>query len=122
MPKRVTIKNTPTIRETYHKNNYQRANLKQLKRNMEEGKVAVSIGKVKAYSENRPVLTNNISEIPFMSGLNIKIYKNEYAKRKKNLTKKRAELLENAKFKQLMRNINLERKNGGMTRKSKKFD
>jgi hypothetical protein len=120
--KRVTIKNTPTIHNTYSQDNYQRANIKQLKRNMEEGKLAVSIGKVKAYSEKRNVKVNNISEIPFMSGLNRKIFKNEYNKRKRNMTKKRAELLKNAEFKQLMRNINLERKNGGMTRRSKKFD
>jgi hypothetical protein len=53
--KRVTIKNTPMIRESYSKNNYTRA--------------------------------NNISEMPFMSGLNHKIFKNDYAKRKKNITK-----------------------------------
>ena len=109
--KRVTIKNTPTTRETYSKNNYTRANLKQLKKNIKEGQAIVSIGKVNAYSKNKSLTANNISEMPFMSGLNHKIFKNEYVKRKKNITKKRAKLLENAEFKQLMRNINLERLN-----------
>lgn len=106
MPKRVTIKNTPTIRETYSKNNYERANVKQLKKNMEKGKIVATIGKTIAYSQGRNVTPNNISELGEFTALNRKIIQNAYNKQKKNQTRKRVTALENAEFKQLMRNIN----------------
>lgn len=120
--KRVKLIEIPTnIRNTYTKNEYQRANLEQLIKNMKVGKQVVTVGKANAFSKGRPLNVNNISERRNVTKNNTNRLTKAYINMKRNRTNKRKRVLNNAEFAQLMRNINEERRmnmtrNGGRRR------
>lgn len=120
--KRVKIINSPTnIQNTYSKNNYQRANLKQLNENMKIGRKVVTVGKANAYSKKRPLSPNNISERQIVTHNNVNRLTKALSEMKLNKSIKRKRAINAANFNQMSRNINEIRRtnlnhNGGKKR------
>jgi hypothetical protein len=117
--KRVTIIPDPTnIQNTYSKNNYERANLEQLTKNMKEGKQVVTVGKANAFSKKRNLSPNNISERRALTQTNVNRLKKALTNMKSNKSVKRERAITSANFNQMMRNANEQRRinlnhNGG---------
>lgn len=125
--KRVTVIPDPTnIQNTYSKNNYERANLEQLTKNMKEGKQVVTVGKANAFSKKRNLSPNNISERRSLTQTNVNRLKKALTNMKNNKSVKRERAITSANFNQMMRNANEQRRinlnhNGGRkTRRKQK--
>jgi hypothetical protein len=125
--KRVTVLPDPTnIQNTYSKNNYERANLEQLTKNMKEGKQVVTVGKANAFSKKRNLSPNNISERRALTQTNVNRLKKALTNMKSNKSVKRERAITSANFNQMMRNANEQRRinlnhNGGRkTRRKQK--
>lgn len=120
--KRVKIINSPTnIQNTYSKNEYQRANLKQLSENMKIGKKIVTVGKANAYSKGRLLSPNNMSERQIVTQNNVNRLTKALSEMKLNKSIKRKRAINAANFNQMSRNINEQRRtnlnhNGGKKR------
>lgn len=109
--KRVKIINYPTnIQNTYSKNNYQRANLKQLNKNMKIGRKVVTVGKANAYSKGRSLSPNNISEHRIVTQNNVNRLTKALSEMKLNKSIKRKRAINSANFNQMSRNINEQRR------------
>jgi hypothetical protein len=122
--KRVTVLPEPTnIKNTYSKNNYERANLKQLSMNMKEGKQVVTVGKANAFSKGRNLSPNNISERRAITQTNVNRLTKALTNMKNNRSIKRKRAINAANFNQMMRNadeqrhINLNHNGGRKTRR-----
>lgn len=108
--KRVSILPDPTnIQNTYSKNNYGRANLVQLNKNMKEGKQVVTVGKANAFLRGIPLTPNNISERRLITQNNARRLTRALTNMKHNKSVKRKRAINAANFNQMMRNANEQR-------------
>jgi hypothetical protein len=124
MGQRVQFNNDRKEYNTYSKNNYQRANLKELNKTMKEARRIVSVGKATAALHKRNLSPNNISESRTITVNNAKLLSNALKSIHRNKSIKRKQAIQSANFNQLLRNINNNRKNtlsnNNRTRKNRK--
>jgi hypothetical protein len=111
--KRISFSNIINTNTTYSKNNYSRANLVTLKKNMNKGRIAVSIGKATAYLQQRNVTPNNISEPRLLSQSNAARLSATLSKIKQNKTRK---------IRQVLRDVQLEKNNVKNNAKRRKLN
>jgi hypothetical protein len=122
--KRVKLLNEPTnIQTTYSKNEYERANIKQLNENMKVGKKVVTVGKANAFSKGRPLNPNNITERRTVTQENVNRLTKALTNMKLNKSVKRKRAINVANFNQMMRNVDTQRRinlnhNGGRMKKT----
>jgi hypothetical protein len=125
--KRVSVLPEPiNIKNTYSKNNYERANLVQLSKNMKEGKQVVTVGKANAFLRGNPLSPNNISERRTITQNNAIRLSQALKNIKLNRTTKQKRAINAANFNQMMRNANEQRhinvsQNGGKNSKYRKI-